>query len=640
MSPVVDLEISSEEIFFKEQGKIRCLVSGNNLDEKQIFLKLNDQRSNRKRTVEKSNDIQKQLAVTYELSYEEWKPVSKVSCVVTLPCSAKEVQKEKQVAHVLPDKPSVDISLPSCDEKNDVKEVSLICLVYNFWADEDSPAWFKNEKKLEHAGAEFRKVASSLAKSVLKVPRADWDSGEEYTCQVSRQNKVEKKTISKCSACHGSFMSPFVTLTKPSIEDLLTGTGKIICSVFGKHLDQGQISLTLGGQPKNNGITLPNNGKKNTLAISYNTTESEWKSADNVTCVVKEPCLGTFEKEEIIDHSDSVPMSPRVEILLTSSDDISKASEIPIICLVSDFQPGLASVAWLKNGMAHKKDSTFTSLKDMDGTFMGKSLLNVTRDSWDAIDVYTCEVTHQNKVFIQNISKPAEFQTPSLQVTTIHPKFENIFLDKVAELKCVVKNVPGADGLQITWYVKQSKVDKPLDTNLDNIDTTFTGVAYVSAKEWAEKTFVCEVKHRDLPSSRKVELKKSNASTSAPSVHVFAPLVEEIATGETATLTCFVKGFYPSDLFVKWLRKGKPIDSHQYINSEPMTEYNTDNKKTYFMYSKLKLEDASDWNNGDSFSCLVGHESLPFQVTQRSIDKSTGNISHVNMSLVMSDTSK
>lgn len=124
----------------------------------------------------------------------------------------------------------------------------------------------------------------------------------------------------------------------------------------------------------------------------------------------------------------------------------------------------------------------------------------------------------------------------------------------------------------------------------------------------------------------------------APSVYVLPPPLEELALQESATLTCLMKGFYPNNFFVKWMRNQEPIGAAEYFTSKATKESRLSSEQ-YFAYSMLTISEQ-DWNAGDAYTCVVGHEALPLQITQKTVDKNTGKPTTVNVSLVLSDTAK
>lgn len=123
----------------------------------------------------------------------------------------------------------------------------------------------------------------------------------------------------------------------------------------------------------------------------------------------------------------------------------------------------------------------------------------------------------------------------------------------------------------------------------------------------------------------------------APTVLLYSPHPDELAKKETVTLSCIVKGFSPADIFVKWMDSDNVELSHV-ATTGPIQEITSSNKKTYFLLSTLTLPSVQDWNGGKSYSCIVGHESLPLHTTQRTTDKTAGKPNQVNVSLVMSDS--
>lgn len=121
----------------------------------------------------------------------------------------------------------------------------------------------------------------------------------------------------------------------------------------------------------------------------------------------------------------------------------------------------------------------------------------------------------------------------------------------------------------------------------------------------------------------------------APSVYILSPSPDQLALKESASLICLVKDFNPKDIFVKWLHNEKPVDDSQYFTGEPVQESNSPER--YYTHSMLNINEQ-DWNAGSTYTCLVGHERLPYQSVQKTVDKNTGKPSIVNISLVLSDT--
>uniref|UniRef100_A0A8D2Q2V3 Ig-like domain-containing protein n=1 Tax=Varanus komodoensis TaxID=61221 RepID=A0A8D2Q2V3_VARKO len=102
----------------------------------------------------------------------------------------------------------------------------------------------------------------------------------------------------------------------------------------------------------------------------------------------------------------------------------------------------------------------------------------------------------------------------------------------------------------------------------------------------------------------------------SPGVHL-----KEQELKETVTLTCLVKNFCPSDIFLQWLHNGQLVNATEYYISEPIPQSGSNSQ--FFLYSMLTVNEQQ-WSSGDTFTCMVGHEALPFNTTQKTVDKKTG----------------
>uniref|UniRef100_A0A8C3WV18 Ig-like domain-containing protein n=1 Tax=Catagonus wagneri TaxID=51154 RepID=A0A8C3WV18_9CETA len=161
----------------------------------------------------------------------------------------------------------------------------------------------------------------------------------------------------------------------------------------------------------------------------------------------------------------------------------------------------------------------------------------------------------------------------------------------------------------------------------------------VTESDWLGQSFTCTVTHTDLPSPLKQSVSKTRGRPRPhmPAVYVLPPAPEELSLQEWASVTCLVKGFSPPDVFVQWLRKGEPVSADKYVTSAPAPEPEPKAPNSYFVHSILTVS-AKDWSDGETYTCVVGHEALPHTVTERTVDKSTGKPTLYNVSLVLSDT--
>ncbi|KAF7235453.1 Ig mu chain C region [Varanus komodoensis] len=184
---------------------------------------------------------------------------------------------------------------------------------------------------------------------------------------------------------------------------------------------------------------------------------------------------------------------------------------------------------------------------------------------------------------------------PNVNVETIRPSFADIFKKDSAKLTCKLSNVPSHanfSSLDVTWTQGLNK--KPLETKLGQPMDQENGLQYIEATatvytaEWNSK------------------------SSFPPSVYILPP--SELTLKEIGTLTCLVKGFYPGDIFVQWLHNDQPVSDEDYFTSKPTMESKTPER--FFAYSMLNIN-PQNWRSGDMYSCLVAHEALPINTTQK-----------------------
>ncbi|KAL0197634.1 hypothetical protein M9458_006174, partial [Cirrhinus mrigala] len=99
---------------------------------------------------------------------------------------------------------------------------------------------------------------------------------------------------------------------------------------------------------------------------------------------------------------------------------------------------------------------------------------------------------------------------------------------------------------------------------------------------------------------------------------------------EHVTLTCFVKDFYPKEVFVSWLVDDEPLNAeYSYSTSQPIK-----NGQNFSAYSQLTV-DYSKWKSGAVFSCVVYHEGIDdkMRILTRSIDDNMEKAGVINLSM-------
>ncbi|CAH2294538.1 immunoglobulin delta heavy chain [Pelobates cultripes] len=492
-------------------------------------------------------------------------------------------------------KPYIHILLPSCDDKN---EVQLVCLVSNFRPAEVFVTWLRNGQSTGKTVSGINPMKNNdgtfSGRSELNVTRGHWDKLDEYTCQVTHQGQLYMKNISKCSACEGNFFPPFVDLLLPLYEDFSNGKGTIKCFVYGNYLDTNAISLKLNENVMTgNKIVEPKDGKEKYLTIAYEVTEAEWNSANKVSCVVKHPCSNTVveKKEKTINAKDRETKSPTVQILLPSCNNTA-AKGVSLNCLVSNFRPGLVSVVWIQNGSPLTDNNKgFDLMKNIDGTFSGRSIHEVPSESWDKNNEYACQVTHKGTIFIEKMSKCTACHGVSMRpvVNLVKSAYADI-VDGKGKIICSVVGVD-VDTEHITLKI-DGKVSVKKSDNARSRGNNVNGTFSITLVEWTKwKSVACVVKNPCSPEI--VEKEITIAVPRSVSVRVF----HSPDSLEHKTLLCIVDGHIHKEITITWKHKNtnlKCTSSH--------LEYNDDG--TFTSSCTLTVEKKT-WATGYIYSCGV-----------------------------------
>nr|AXE43017.1 long-acting recombinant human paraoxonase 1 [synthetic construct] len=209
---------------------------------------------------------------------------------------------------------------------------------------------------------------------------------------------------------------------------------------------------------------------------------------------------------------------------------------------------------------------------------------------------------------------------PSVFLFPPKPK-DQLMISRTPEVTCVVVDVSHEDPeVQFNWYVDGVEVHnaktKPRE---EQFGSTFRVVSVLTVvhQDWLNgKEYKCKVSNKGLPASIEKTISKTKGQPREPQVYTLPPSREEM-TKNQVSLTCLVKGFYPSDIAVEWESNGQP--ENNYKTTPPML----DSDGSFFLYSKLTV-DKSRWQQGNVFSCSVLHEALHNHYTQKSLSLSPG----------------
>ncbi|PNJ04973.1 IGHG1 isoform 3, partial [Pongo abelii] len=285
-------------------------------------------------------------------------------------------------------------------------------------------------------------------------------------------------------------------------------------------------------------------------------------------------------------------------------------------CLVKDYFPEPVTVSW-NSGTLTSGVHTFPAVLQSSGLYSLSSVVTVPSSSLGT-QTYTCNVDH--KPSNTKVDKRVELKTPHDDTT--HPctpcpepkscdtpptcprcpepellggpsvflfppkPKDTLMISGTPEVTCVVVDVSHEDPeVQFRWYV-------------DGIE------------------YKCKVSNKALPAPIEKTISKAKGQPREPQVYTLPPSREEL-TKNQVSLTCLVKGFYPSDIAMEWESSGQP--ENKYKTTPPVL----DSDGTFFLYSKLTV-DKSRWQQGNVFSCSVMHEALHNHYTQKSLSLSPG----------------
>ncbi|XP_039354664.1 uncharacterized protein LOC120380832 [Mauremys reevesii] len=430
-------------------------------------------------------------------------------------------------------------------------------------------------------------------------------------------------------------LPPAISATAPSVFPLTSCTGEVTTSpvTFGclaKGYFPEPVTVTWSPNVGSSGVRTypsmlqPSSGLYS-LSSQVTVPASSWTS-NTYSCTVKHQPTSRSISKEIPKPTPIEPHAPEVHVLHSSCT--TKPGAIQLLCFISGFYPEPLKVEWLvdgESGLIH--GDTAPAKKDADGrTFSTRSNASVSQDVWLEGKTYTCQVSHPgtgSKKQARARKCQEETSSSNIQVFLVPPSPAALYVAQSPMLTCLVVNLPSDSGLQVVWSREKpgSVIPDPL-TLTDQFNDTFTASSSmpIFTRDWeAGETFTCKVEHSELISPLIKSISKKPGKHSAPGVYLLRPHNDElISKGDSVSLTCLVRGFFPEDISVQWMKNHEGEKETDYITTPPMKD--GDGDSNFFLYSKLKVSKAS-WNRGDTYTCMVIHEALSLKFTQRSVSK-------------------
>uniref|UniRef100_H9GTZ5 Ig-like domain-containing protein n=1 Tax=Anolis carolinensis TaxID=28377 RepID=H9GTZ5_ANOCA len=338
------------------------------------------------------------------------------------------------------------------------------------------------------------------------------------------------------------------------------------------------------------------------------------------TCRVKH---STGSKENgpsaTIRYKDCMGQSPKpvqVHILTPNCGEQETEASLELVCLLRSLGPGKASVEWLINGEVEPKKVEAELTADKDNGFSSFVRRNISKDSWENGDRYTCKVTRplgSQNVTMYNTSKcqACSMRQPIISITK--PSYRNL-LEGTASVTCSVVG-SNLGNIQIIWHVDgkpSPHAQGPLEKKEANGNQNVISTHPVSMEQWKKgTTFSCEIGGHCYENDFKDIIIKNDTNTIKPSVAISrAPLDISLKNAVALILICDVSGFFPKEISISWKKNGMPLNETLYNNGMAKAAGNV-----YTTYSILTIGRDEPGGKGGSYSCVVHHSSSDKPIT-------------------------
>nr|XP_060638886.1 uncharacterized protein LOC132779198 [Anolis sagrei ordinatus] len=383
------------------------------------------------------------------------------------------------------------------------------------------------------------------------------------------------------------------------------------CLLAGFPLEALDIEWEPDGDEKTHFPPVIQNGQKPYRSSRVSVAVSKFTTTP-YTCKVKH---STGSKENgpsvTIKYEDCIGQSPKpvqVQILTPNCGEQETEASLELVCLLRSLGPGKASMEWLINGEVEPKKVEAELTADKDNGFSSFVRRNISKDSWENGDRYTCKVTRppgSQNVTMYNTSKCQACLVRQPIVSITKPSYRKL-LEGTARVMCSVVG-PNLGNIQISWHVDgkpspQGRLEKTEANGNQHVISTHP----VSMEQWKKgTTFSCEIGGHCYENDVKKVIIKNDTHTTKPSVAISrAPLDISLKNAVALILICDVSGFYPEEISISWKKNGTPLNETLYNNGMTTAAGNV-----YSTYSILNIGRDEPGGKGGSYSCVVHHSS-------------------------------
>uniref|UniRef100_F7GMK4 Ig-like domain-containing protein n=2 Tax=Macaca mulatta TaxID=9544 RepID=F7GMK4_MACMU len=280
--------------------------------------------------------------------------------------------------------------------------------------------------------------------------------------------------------------TPLVTLFPPSSEELQANKATLVCLINAFYPGAMTVAWKADGTPVTKGMETTTPSKQSNKYASHRSYR----------------CQVTHEGstvEKTVAHAECQPKaSPLVTLFPPSSEEL-QANKATLVCLISDFYPGVVKVAWKADGNSVNTGvETTTPSKQSNNKYAASSYLSLTSDQWKSHKSYSCQVTHEGSTVEKTVA-PAECHPKASPLVTLFPPSSEELQANKATLVCLISDFyPGA--VEVAWKADGSPVNMGVETTTPSKQSNnkYAASSYLSLKsdQWrSHNSYSCQVTH-------------------------------------------------------------------------------------------------------------------------------------------------
>ncbi|KAG2462185.1 MUCM protein, partial [Polypterus senegalus] len=315
-------------------------------------------------------------------------------------------------------------------------------------------------------------------------------------------------------------------------------------------------------------------------------------------------------------------MPPTMFIASPSKDEIHINRTATMVCVAKGFYPKAHTFSWLKNDIPVTSgiNNCPEALTPNSKLYHASSMLTVASSEWTQYNNnFTCVLEVNRHKYSASISSdPGCGPVQSVSLEIIPPSPEDMFtsMSRSGDLSCIASNLNPEDSITFVW--KENNVEVVHNETVDPVltDSIYTAKSKytISFDQWSSRNkYECKVKDHSyipFPISR-TYTRDNDKPFRSPKIAIFPPPTYEAAatTTTTVTLTCFVKDFYPKEIFVEWNDNDSRVDKRDVATTD-VIKHNTENNSysvyKYFYDTAEGPEDDYDslWTTASTFIIL------------------------------------